>query len=115
MTWLFTGAPLEDVAGFDPGAKGDQSEMKLSALAWYGPDQLVVDERTDEVTKLYLARLSGATNILAGEFDDPAHTPSLERATPAGVIPLAKSLLLDVTATVPNARPRSRASPCAIH
>jgi hypothetical protein len=95
--------PLEDVAGFDPGAKGDQSQMKVSALAWYGPDQLVVGERTDEVTKLYLVRLSGATNILGGELDDPAHTPSLEQATPAGVTPLAKSLLLDVTAAVPNA------------
>lgn len=95
--------PLEDVTDFDPGAKGDQSKMKVSALAWYGQDQLVVDERTDDVTKLYLARLSGATNILGGGLDDPAHTPSLERATPAAVSPLAKSLLLDLTATVPNA------------
>jgi hypothetical protein len=95
--------PMEDVSGFDPGAKGDQSTMKLSALAWYGQDQLVVDERTDDVTQLYLARLSGATNILGGELDDPAHTPSLERVTPATVSLLAKSLLLDMTATVPNA------------
>ena len=94
--------PLEDVAGFDPGAQGDQSQMKVSAMAWSG-DQLVVDERTDAITKLYLVRLSGATNILGGELDDPAHTPSLEQGTPAGVIPLAKSPLLDVTAAVPNA------------
>jgi hypothetical protein len=94
---------LEDVTGFDPGAAGDQSDMKLSALAWYGPDQLLVDERTDDVTRLYLVRLSGATNILGGELDDPAHTPSLEAADPAGVTPLAKALLLDVTASVPNA------------
>jgi hypothetical protein len=95
--------PLEDVAGFDPGAKGDQSQMKVSALAWYGPDQLVVDERTDEVTKLHLVGLSGPTNILGGELDDPAHIPSLEQAIPAGVTPLAKSLLFDVTAAVPDA------------
>jgi hypothetical protein len=94
--------PLEDVAGFDPGAQGDQSQMKVSAMAWSG-DQLVVDERTDAITKLYLVRLSGATNILGGELDDPAHTPSLEQATPAGVNVLAKSPLLDVTAEVPNA------------
>ena len=93
---------MEDVAGFDPGAQGDQSQMKVSAMAWSG-DQLVVDERTDAITKLYLVRMSGATNILGGELDDPAHTPSLEQATPAGVIPLAKSPLLDVTAAVPNA------------
>jgi hypothetical protein len=40
---------------------------------------------------------------LGGELDEPAHTPGLEQATPAGVIPLAKSPLLDVTAAVPNA------------
>jgi len=95
--------PLEDVTGFDPGAKGDQPEIKISALAWYGPDQLVVDERTDDVTKLYLVRLSGATNILNGELDDPAHSPSLEQAGPGDVVALAKSLLVDVTAAVPNA------------
>ena len=76
--------------------------MKVSAMAWSG-DQLVVDERTDAVTKLYLVRLSGATNILGGALDDPVHTPSLEQGMPAGVIPLAKSPLLDVTAAVPNA------------
>ena len=64
---------------------------------------MLVDERTDNVTKLYLARLSGATNLLGGELDDPAHTPSLEQGVPAGVSPLAKTLLLDVTAAVPNA------------
>jgi hypothetical protein len=95
--------PLEDVAGFDPGAKGDESAMKISAMAWYGPDQLVVDERTDAVTKLYLVRLSGATNILGGELDDPAHSPTLEQTQPGGVTPLAKTPLLDVTAAVPNA------------
>jgi hypothetical protein len=95
--------PLEDVTGFDPGAKGDESEMKISALAWYGPDQLLVDERTDDVTKLYLVRLSGATNILDSELDDPAHRPSLEQTGPGGVIALAKSLLVDLTAAVPDA------------
>jgi Esterase-like activity of phytase len=93
----------EDVAAFDPGAQGDQSAMKISAMSWYGPDQLLVDERTDEVTRLYLVRLSGATNILGGELDDPAHTPALEAAVPAGVTPLAKTLLLDLTGTVPSA------------
>ena len=35
---------IANVTGFDPGAEGDQSEIKISALAWYGPDQLLVDE-----------------------------------------------------------------------
>lgn len=94
---------MEDVAGFDPAAEGDQSEMKISGLAWYGPDQLLVDERTDDVARLYVVALSGATNILGGVLDDPAHTPGLEAADPAGVTPLAKTLLLDVTAAVPGA------------
>jgi hypothetical protein len=96
---------FDDVDGFDPAADGDESEMKISALAWFGPGQLLVDERTDDVTKLYLARLTGATNILGGPFDDPAGETPLEQADLAdsSVTPLAKSLLLDLTASVPGA------------
>ncbi|HEY0574414.1 MAG TPA: esterase-like activity of phytase family protein [Pseudonocardia sp.] len=95
---------LEDVTGFDQGADGDESDMKISALAWYGPDQLLVDERTDDVAKLFVARLGGATNVLGGPFDDPAHSPPLEQADlrAASVTPLAKTLLVDLTASVPN-------------
>ena len=57
------------MAGFDPGAQGDQSQMKVSAMAWSG-DQMVVDERTDAITKHYLVRMSGVTNILGGELDE---------------------------------------------
>jgi hypothetical protein len=96
---------LDDVTRFDPDADGDQSEMKVSGLAWYGPDQLLVDERTDAVTKLYVARLSGATNVLGGPFDDRTHSPPLETATlsAVSVTPLAKTLLVDLTASVPDA------------
>ncbi|GAA5151396.1 esterase-like activity of phytase family protein [Pseudonocardia eucalypti] len=66
--------PLEDVNTFDPSAKGKQNDMKISALAWYGPDRLVVDERTDKVAKLYLFNLAD------------------QRKTP----------LVDLTATVPG-------------
>lgn len=94
--------PLETVTGFDPGADGDQSEMKISAMAWYGPDQLVVDERTDAVARLYLVRLRGATNLLGGPFDDPAHRPALEQAGPSAVTPLEKTPLVDLTEAVPS-------------
>jgi hypothetical protein len=95
---------LEDVTGFDQGADGDESDMKISALAWYGPDQLLVDERTDDVAKLFVVKLGGATNVLGGPFDDPAHSPALEQADlrAASVTPLAKTLLVDLTASVPN-------------
>jgi phytase-like protein len=96
--------PLEDVNRFDPGQGGDQSEMKISAMAWYGPDQLVVDERTDDVAKLYVIKLTGATNVLGGPFDDPNHSPALEQTNLAGasVTPVAKSQLIDLTAAIPG-------------
>lgn len=94
--------PLESVSGFDPDADGDQSELKISGMAWYGPDTLMVDERTDNVAKLYLARLGGATNLLTGPFDDPAARPALEQAGVGAVRPLAKTLLVDLTASVPS-------------
>lgn len=96
--------PLADVTGFDPGADGDQSEMKISSLAWFGPDTLLVDERTDDVAKLSLLKLGGATNVLGGPFDDPRHSPALEQADLAAssVKPMAKTLLLDLTAKVPG-------------
>ena len=96
--------PLEDVTHFDKGADGDQSEMKISAMAWYGPDQLVVDERTDDVAKLYLIKLTGATNLLGGPFDDVRHSPALEQANlaSASVTPVAKSPLIDLTAAIPG-------------
>jgi len=89
--------PLDDVNTFDPGAKGDESEMKISGMSWYGPNQLVVDERTDEVTKLYIATLDPAGNVLGGPFDDPNHSPPLEQTDLNTLKPLAKKLLVDLT------------------
>lgn len=96
---------FDDIAAFDPAANGDPSEMKISGLAWFGPGQLLVDERTDDVTKLYLADLRTATDVL-GRVDDPAATPSLEQTTDlaaAGITPLGKKLFLDIAASVPGA------------
>jgi hypothetical protein len=92
--------PLEPVVSFDPGASGDPAEMKVSAMAWYGPDKLVVEERTDNVAKLYLVGIDPTRNILGGPFDDVAHSPSLEQTDLAAANPLAKTLLVDLTATV---------------
>lgn len=92
--------PFEDVTRFDAGAKGDQSDMKISGIALYGPDQLLVDERTDEVAKLYVTRIDPASNILGTAFDDPAHTAPLEQTDLATIKPLGKKLLVDLTSTV---------------
>lgn len=92
--------PLDDVNQFDPSAKGDESEMKISGMAWYAPDQLLVDERTDEVAKLYVIRIDPAANILGGPFDDAGHTPPLEQSDLATLKPLAKTLLVDLTGVI---------------
>ncbi|MFC4586610.1 esterase-like activity of phytase family protein [Sphaerisporangium corydalis] len=102
---LRTGKPVgeyayvfEDVTTFDPKAEGDQSAMKISAVIGLGDGRLLVEERTDNVARLYTADLRGATDLLGGTYDDAATTPSLESALPATVKPLAKKLTVDLAA-----------------
>ena len=86
--------PAAEFGNADPG------EVRLSAAVAVGPSTLLLDERTDPMTKLYLAELNGATNILGSRWDDPATTPSLEAlADPAaaGVTPLTKRLVVDLS------------------
>lgn len=56
---------FDDVDDFDPGAEGDQSEMKVSGLVALDRHRLLVDERTDDVAKLYVADLRKGTKRLA--------------------------------------------------
>ncbi|GAA0357431.1 esterase-like activity of phytase family protein [Microbispora corallina] len=94
---------FEDVTAFDPKVKGDQSEMKISGLAYVGPGRLLVDERTDNVTRIYQIDLTRAANLLGGPYDDPATTPSLEALTDLSKVRLpAKSLVLEPNALVPS-------------
>jgi hypothetical protein len=82
------------------GADMTPAEMKLSAAVAVNPTTLLIDERTDWAAKLYLVDLSAATNILGSAWNDPATTPSLEASddlAAAGVTPLPKTLVLDVT------------------
>lgn len=91
---------FEDVTTFDPEAGGDQNEMKLSGLYATGPHTLLVDERTDDVARVYRLDLRRATNILGGRWDDPATSPSLE-ALPdpaaSGVRTGTKTQVLDLS------------------
>jgi hypothetical protein len=93
---------LEDAAAFDPGLEdGDQNEVKLSGLVWLDESTLLVLERTDEVARLYRVDLNGATDILGSAWDDPATSPSLESLddpAAAGVLPLPKTLAVDLSA-----------------
>ena len=70
---------LEPIKDFDPTPNLAASEMKLSALAAIGPNTLLVDERTDNVAKIYKVDLSKATNILGTKWDDPATAPLLAK------------------------------------
>jgi hypothetical protein len=90
---------FEPIADFDPTVKPAPEEMKLSALAPAGPNTLLVLERTDRVAKLYLADLTGATNILGTGWDDARTSPSLEAVgnpSEDGIAVLAKSLVVDL-------------------
>jgi hypothetical protein len=92
---------FEVASGFVPNPKIAPADMKISALVALNPTTLLVDERTDDVAKLYLVDLSKATNILGSKWDDLATSPSLEAlADPAegGITALPKALALDLGA-----------------
>lgn len=94
---------MEIVNGFDHRVGGDQSEMKISGMSWYGPNELLVAERTDNVARLYRVIIDPSRNILGGRFDDPATSPSLEQSLPDGkFIPLDKVLAVDLPSKVPG-------------
>ncbi|MBO3745665.1 esterase-like activity of phytase family protein [Streptosporangiaceae bacterium NEAU-GS5] len=94
---------FEDVTTFDPKVNGDQSEMKVSGLTFVGRKRLLVDERTDNVARIYEIDLSKATNLLGGKYDDLATTPSLEALTDFSSVKLpSKSLVADLSVIVPT-------------
>ncbi len=93
---------FEDVRDFTFNTKTDPTEMKLSAVVFYNPTTLFIEERTDKIAKLYSVDLNDdkATNILGSRWDDPTTSPSLEAlADPAasGVKVLPKTLLIDLS------------------
>lgn len=95
---------MEIVNNFDRRVGGDQSEMKISGMSWYGPNELLVDERTDNVARLYRIIIDPSRNILGGPYDDPKTSPSLEQSLPAPgkFIPLDKVLAVDLPAKIPG-------------
>lgn len=93
---------FEDVRDFTFNTKTDPTEMKLSAVVFYNPTTLFIEERTDKIAKLYSVDLNDdkATNILGSQWDDLATSPSLEALTdPAtrGIKVLPKTLLIDLS------------------
>ncbi|MDG6100957.1 esterase-like activity of phytase family protein [Dactylosporangium aurantiacum] len=89
------------VSVVDPG-QTNPAELKISSIVGLGPDSVLVEERTDQAARLYVADLRKATNLLGGRYDDPATTPSLEQDA-STVKPAPKTLLVDLN-TVPGAQ-----------
>jgi hypothetical protein len=58
-----------------------------------GHEHFLVDERTDQVAKLFEISLDGATDILGTKWDDEATSPSFEQSDLAtvGVVPVTKT------------------------
>ena len=93
---------LDDPRTFRRDPSDRQSDVRISELMAVGDDRLVVDERTDQTTKLYDINLKAATNILDTQWDDPVTRPTLEQTLLRGNIkPLPKTLCLD-SADVPG-------------
>ena len=91
---------FDDVNEFDPSQEGKVDAMKLSSIVWIDENTLLINERTDPVSKLYAVDLSNATNILGGPYDDATTDPSLEASNDLSgtdVTPLAKTLVVDLS------------------
>ena len=94
---------LDDPRTFRRDPSDRQTDVRISELMAVGLDRLLVDERTDQTTKLYEIDLEGATNIFDTKWDDPATRPTLEQTevTKANIKPVPKTLCFD-SADVPG-------------
>jgi hypothetical protein len=91
---------LDVSSEFDPNAKNNPDEMKLSGVVFLNPTTLLMLERTDLVAKLYSVNLKKATNILNTQWDDAKTAPALEALhdpASAQVRVVPKSLVLDLS------------------
>lgn len=97
---------LDDPRSFALDPSDKQNAPRVSEVTAIGGDRLLVLERTNKTTKLHEVSLAGATNILAGKWDDPATRPSLEQLNDlsgSGVTALAKTLRFDTARDFPDA------------
>jgi len=84
------------------------SSLRVSETTALGHEHFLVDERTDQIAKLFEISLDGATNILGGKWDDPATSPTLEQTddlASIGIVPATKTERL-VASSLEGATPR---------
>ncbi len=70
------------------------SSLRVSETTALGHEHFLVDERTDQITKLFEIALDGATNILGSKWDDPATSPTLEQTDDLAsidIVPVTKT------------------------
>ncbi len=70
------------------------SSLRVSEMTALGHEHFLVDERTDQIAKLFEITLDGATNILGSKWDDPATSPTLEQTddlASIGIVPVTKT------------------------
>src|SRR5207253_4671389 len=69
------------------------SSLRLREMTALGKEHFLVDERTDQLAKLFAISLEGATNILGSKWDDASTSPSLEQSNELaaiGIVPVKK-------------------------
>lgn len=66
--YAFQFSPVDVV---DPG-EDDPAELKVSSVVGIGPNTVLVQERTDQASRISVVDLRRATNLLGGPYDDPA-------------------------------------------
>jgi hypothetical protein len=84
------------------------SSLRISEMTALGNEHFLVDERTDQLAKLFEISLEGATNILGKEWDDEATSPSLEQTNDLAsisIVPVTKTERL-VASSLENAATR---------
>lgn len=102
---------LDDFAAFAKLGATDAkkpSDLRLSEMTALGHEHFLVDERTDQITKLFEIELAGATNILGSKWDETATSPTLEQSNDlsgTGITPVKKAERL-VASSLEGAQPR---------
>jgi len=105
--WVYR---FDEVCAFSGEAAGcaiSPDEMKVSGLVALSDTRLLVQERTDLVTKIYTVELTD-DNRLGAKWSDPTQSPTLESLSTdqalaaQGVAVPVKTLVADLTGIVPN-------------
>jgi hypothetical protein len=88
---------MEPMSAWKGEERKRQNTVRISELLWIAENRLLVDERTEETTKIYEIDLTGATNIQGSRWSEATAAPTLEQTKiqETGIVPVRKVLRLD--------------------